>query len=174
MSDEEYEIEEQPEEGDDILDELSLGESSYNSDTDSQSNLDEEAEDEDEIKTVEDIEDPDKELEDSEEPEVSEFEIKESSEEAYKPYKKCIYVDNRITHDYLSSFEYAAVIGFLAETIARTGIINIDHKGESDTIKIAEMTFNERKTGLIIKRFIGTNKRGLSEYELWKVDEMKY
>lgn len=163
----------------DVLDDISLNESSsYDSEDSENSEDSEDAEDDaedpddDKASVISDAIPADVELE----PEPIPFEIKEEVTDKYKPYKSCIFVEpnKRITSDYLSSYEYASVIGYLAELISKTGVINIDHKGEHDTIKIAEMTFKERKTGLIVKRFVGTNKKGISEYELWKVDELKY
>jgi|694.fasta_scaffold66095_2 DNA-directed RNA polymerase I, II, and III subunit RPABC2 len=166
----------------DVLDDISLDESSsYDSSNSESDDSDDTADDDDKVSVISDTATaPDAELEPEVEPEVESdpipFEIKEDVSDKYKPYKSCVFVDpdKRITSDYLSAYEYASVIGYLAELISKTGVINIDHKGEYDSIKIAEMTFKERRTGLIIKRFVGTNKKGLSEYELWKVDELKY
>lgn len=75
--------------------------------------------------------------------------------------------EDRITSEYLSLYEYNAVIGHRATHISQGAFIFVDYKGLTDPIQIAKKEIMERKCPFAIKRKLCGNI-----CEIWNINEM--
>jgi DNA-directed RNA polymerases I, II, and III subunit RPABC2 len=74
---------------------------------------------------------------------------------------------DRISRPYITKYEKAKVIGIRAKQISLGAKTNIDTSGLTSSISIAEKEFIEKKTPLMIRRFMPNGK-----YEDWKISEL--
>ena len=80
---------------------------------------------------------------------------------------KIIDPNNRITTEYMTSYEYTSVVGVRATHISEGAPLYTDPSGLHDPIDIAKKEIAENKCPLSITRKIGN-----SMIEIWEVNEM--
>lgn len=72
------------------------------------------------------------------------------------------------THNKITKYEYATVIGYRAQELANGAPSFIDTKGMTDVIDIAEEEYKQDKIALIIKRPMPNG-----EYKYYRVDRLR-
>ena len=75
--------------------------------------------------------------------------------------------NERTSRPYLTKYEKAKLIGIRAKQISMGAKITIDTQGISDVIDIAKKELFEKKTPLIVRRYMPNNM-----YEDWKISEL--
>lgn len=79
--------------------------------------------------------------------------------------------ENRITSPILSEYEFSKVIGIRATQIENGGRIFTDYTGLTNPTHIAIKEFKEKKTPLILVRFI-RNVNNIRYVERWDLSQM--
>lgn len=130
-------------------------------------------EDEDDIGRLDELDEEEiiQDVKDEIEEEVEEYEdIIIYNDEDDNKIDSTIYIvkaEDRITSEYLSLYEYNAVIGHRATHISQGAHIFIDYKDLTDPIQIAKKEIMEHKCPFSIKRKLRANL-----CELWNINEM--
>jgi len=75
--------------------------------------------------------------------------------------------DDRITDNYMTTYEKVRIIGIRTKQIAMGAKVMIKYTGKPSALELAKLELENKMTPFIIKRPLPNNK-----YELWKISEL--